>query len=125
MATKRGCAQQTTLAHNRRTVHPYVGCTVRANESVGLARPIKMSGGRGASSAVANSPVSPVSLTLWGSDEGEGALPVMGAALAMPRALPVSGLLAGLIKPLVQYPRHWGPEHMAKQEGGEAQNATT
>ena len=30
--------------HNRRTVRPYVGCAVGANESVGLAGPIKMSG---------------------------------------------------------------------------------
>ena len=44
----------------------YVCCAVGANESVGLAGPIKMSGGRGASSAVANAPVSPVSLTLSG-----------------------------------------------------------
>ena len=84
-----------------------------ANESMGLAVPIKVSGGRGASSAVANAPVSPVSLILLGSDEGEGALPVVGAAPAMPRALPASGLLAGLIKPPLQHPRCWGLGHMA------------
>jgi len=37
------------------------GCTVGANESVGPAGPIKMSGGRGMSLAVGNTPVSPVS----------------------------------------------------------------
>jgi len=99
--------------HNCRIVHPYGGCAVGANESMGLAVPIKVSGGRGALSTVANTPVSPVSLILLGSDEGEGALPVVGTAPAMPRALPASGLLAGLIKPLLQHPRHWGPGCMA------------
>ena len=37
------------------------GCAVGVNESVDPARPIKMSGGRGTSSAVDNAPVSPVS----------------------------------------------------------------
>jgi len=39
-----------------------------------------------------------------------GVLPVMGTALAMAEALPVSSLLAGLIKPPLQHLRRWGPE---------------
>jgi len=96
---------------------------VGVNESMGLAVPIKVSGGRGASSTVANTPVSPVSLILSGSDKGEGALPVVGTAPAMLRALPASGLLVGLIKPLLQHLRHWGPGHMAEQ-GVQVQQAT-
>ena len=40
----------------------------------------------------------------------------MGTALAMAKALLASGLLAGLIKPPLQHPRHWGPEPMAEKK---------
>ena len=52
--------RQRRCLHNRRA-RLYVGCVVGANESVGLARPIITSRGRGESSAVANAPVSHVS----------------------------------------------------------------
>ena len=111
------------------------------NKSAGLAGPIKISRGCGAWLAVANAPVSSVytnPVRLGGMvvkvsiDAREiaplrieihrrrGALPVMGTALATAKALPASGLLAGLIKLLLQHPRHWGPEPMAeKKKGGE------
>jgi len=38
--------------------------------------------------------------------------------LPWPRALPVSDLLAGLIKPPLQRLRRWGPERMAERGGG-------
>jgi len=53
--------QQRWRRCNCQTICPYVGCTVRADESVGLTRPIKMSGGSRAWSAVANAPASPSS----------------------------------------------------------------
>jgi len=117
------CGKQCQHWHNCQIVCPYRGCTVGANESMGLAVPIKVSGGRGVLSTVANAPVSPVSLILLGLDEGEGALPVVGTTPAMPRALPVSGLLVGLIKPPLQHPRCWGLGCMVEQ-GVQVQQAT-
>jgi len=100
---------------------------------------------RSTSSAVGNAPVSPVSpdpLGLAGTvvkvdidarevgppdvdttDEGEHSQSCT-LHLPWPRALPASGLLVGLIKPPLRYPRHWGPGRMVEQEGGEVRKAT-
>lgn len=54
ICAKQGCMRPKTLAQAQcRTVHPYVGCAVGAKESVGLAGPIKMSGGTGVWPSVA------------------------------------------------------------------------
>ena len=78
------CGQQHWCWHNRRTVRLYVCCAVGANESVGLAGPIKMSGGR-------------------------GVLLVVGAALAMAEGTAGVGSASGADTATIAAPEALGP----------------